>query len=130
MNARQTKKNLKRKIQKLELDNNLMKSIIEDHSEMLRLYDLYNSPRFLTQTTIRFKKYRAEEIVPLFETFYPDQCDERMIERIKCSLVKKMFDAVKENTIFDVERREMLVRVRATLYLGKKDDLDDESEGR
>ncbi len=126
MNARQTKKNLKRKIQKLESDNRLMKRVIEDHSEMLRLYDLYNSPCFVKQTTMRFQKYRAEEIVPLFETFYPDQCDERMIERIKCSLVKRMFDAVKENTIFDVERREMLVRVRATLYLGRKDDLDGE----
>ena len=124
MNARQTKKNLKWKIQKLESDNNLMKSIIKDHSEMLELYDLYNSPKFVTQTTMRFIKYQDEQFVPLY---YPyGACDKHIIERIKWHLVDKMRDAVMENTIFDVDQKEMLVRVRATLYLGRKDDLDGE----
>ncbi len=125
MNARQTKKNLKRKIQKLEFDNNLMKRIIEDHSEMLRAYDLYNSPLFVTQTTMRFRKYCAEQIVPWFS---PDINDERFIEMIKSQLVKKMLNVVQENTIFDVYKEDMGKRVRATLYLDRKDDLDDEGE--
>lgn len=126
MNARQTKKNLKRKIQKLEFDNNLMKRIIEDHSEMLRAYDLYNSPLFVTQTTMRFQKYRAEKIIPWFS---PDIYDKHLIERIKCELVNRMLGVVKENTIFDFVTDDMGGRVIATLYLGRKDDLDNECEG-
>lgn len=122
MNARQTKKNLKRKIQKLESDNHLMKRIIEDHSEMLRAYDLYNSPLFVTQTRMRFQKYAAEQIIPWFS---PDINDEHFIEMIKSQLVKKMLNVVQENTIFDVYKEDMGKRVRATLYLGRKDDLVD-----
>lgn len=86
MNARQTKKKLKWKIQKLESDNKLMKSIIKDHNEMLELYDLYNSPHFVTQTTMRFQKYAAEQILPWFS---PDINNEHFIELIKSQLVKK-----------------------------------------
>lgn len=125
MNARQIKKNLKRKIQKLESDNRLMKRIIEDHSEMLELYDLYNSPRFVTQTTMQFKKYRAQKIIPWFS---PDIYDKHFTERIKCELVNRMLYAVKENTIFDFVKDDMGGRVIATLYLGRKDDLDNEGE--
>lgn len=121
MNARQTKKNLKRKIQKLESDNRLMKRIIEDHSEMLELYDLYNSPLFVTQTTMRFQKYAAEQIIPWFS---PDINNEHFIEKIKSQLVQKMLPAVKENAIFDfdIDKEHMWGRVRATLYLGRKDE--------
>lgn len=122
MNARQTKKNLKRKIQKLESDNNLMKRIIEDHSEMCRLYDLYNSPHFVTHSTMHFNKYRAEQIVPLYCSNIDDEHYEHLIERIKSQLVKKMLDAVQENTIFDVDNEGVLVRVRATLYLGRREN--------
>ncbi len=124
MNARQTKKNLKRKIQKLESDNRLMKRIIEDHSGMLELYDLYNSPLFETRTTMHFIKYKAKEKVPLD---YPYPCDERIIEKIKRLLVDKMLNVVKENTIFYVDKN-WPVTVTATIYLGRKDDLDDKGE--
>lgn len=127
MNARQTKKNLKRKIQKLESDNKLMKSIIEDHSEMLELYDLYNSPTFVTQTTMQFRKYCEQHIIPWFPWHSPDIHDEHFIEMIKSQLAQKMLPAVKENAIFDfdIDKEHMRGRVRATLYLGRKDDLDD-----
>lgn len=127
MNARQTKKNLKRKIQKLEFDNNLMKRIIEDHSEMLRVYDLYNSPLFVTQTTMHIQKYCAEKIIPWFS---PDIYNEYIIEMSKRQLVEKMLYVVRENTIFDVEKDDIGVRVRATLYLGRKDDLVDDDDRR
>lgn len=44
MNLRQSKKLLKIKIEKLKSDNSLMKQIISNNDEMLRLYDLYNKP--------------------------------------------------------------------------------------
>lgn len=127
MNARQTKKNLKWKIQKLESDNNLMKRIIEDHSEMLELYDLYNSPIFVTQTTMQFRKYYAQQIIPWYR---PDIHDEHFIEMIKSQLAQKMLPAVKENAIFhfDIDKEHMRGIIRATLYLGRKDDLDDKGE--
>lgn len=127
MNARQTKKNLKRKIQKLESDNKLMKSIIEDHSEMLELYDRYNSPKFVTQTTMQFREYCAQQIIPWYS---PDIHNEHFIEKIKSQLAQKMLPAVKENAIFDfdIDKEHMWGRVRATLYLGRKDDLDDGGE--
>lgn len=37
-----------------------------------------------------------------------------------------MLNVVQENTIFDVYKEDMGKRVRATLYLGRKDDLDGE----
>lgn len=127
MNARQTKKKLKWKIQKLESDNKLMKRIIEDHSEMLELYDLYNSPKFATQITMHFRKYYAQQEIPWYS---PDIHDEHFIEKIKSQLAQKMLPAVKENAIFDfdIDKEHMWGRVRATLYLGKKDDLDDKGE--
>ena len=127
MNARQTKKNLKRKIQKLESDNKLMKSIIEDHSEMLELYDLYNSPKFVTQTTMQFRKYYAQQIIPLYR---PDIHDEHFMEMIKSQLAQKMLPAVKENAIFhfDIDKEHMRGIIRATLFLGRKDDLDNGGE--
>ena len=44
MNARQMKKNLKKQINKLQSDNDLMRNIIADNPSMQETYDRWTQP--------------------------------------------------------------------------------------
>lgn len=61
MNARQIKKRMKRQIESLESDNDLMKRIIADSSKMQELYDLYNKPVNVQHATMPFQEFRQKE---------------------------------------------------------------------
>lgn len=73
MNLRQSKKLLKIKIKKLESDNSLMKQIISNNDEMLRLYDLYNEPlKIVIHTSIDVRKYKQKKVLSPCERFLLD----------------------------------------------------------
>ena len=55
MKARQVKKYLKMRINRLESDNDLMRRIIADSPTMQELYDLYNKPLNVQHTTMSFQ---------------------------------------------------------------------------
>lgn len=116
MNARQKAKKYKKKINTLESDNDLMRSIIADSPAMQELYDLYNKPTFVTHTTMQFQEYRARRIVPV----YMRDLDE-YIERIKQAVAKDLLEDIKENITYEVDTECATPTITANIFIGRKE---------
>lgn len=116
MNARQKAKKLKKKINTLQSDNNLMRRIIADSPAMQELYDTYNKPKFVTYTTMQFQEYRAKRIVPV----YMRDLD-GFIERTKQAVAKDLFEDIKENITYDVDTECEIPTITASIFIGKKE---------
>ena len=119
MNSRQSKKLLKIKIQKLESDNRLMKQIIMNNDEMLRLYDLYNKPLNVTRTSIDVRKYKTQKVLSPYEKKYLD--DAVFLREMKHEIARSFIDVVESNLIYEIDEQEGMPRITATLYIGKED---------
>lgn len=120
MNARQKAKKLKKEINNLESDNDLMRRIIADTPVMQELYDAYNKPKFVTHTTMQFKEIRMKIIMN------PDMTDiEGDIERAKQELARKLardfFEDIKENITYEVDDKDMPPIITASIFIGKKE---------
>ena len=115
MNARQKVKKYKKKISALESDNDLMREIITDNPAMQELYDLYNKPKFVTHTTMRFQEYRSKRMVPVYMTDI-----EGAIERGKQALARDLFEGIKENITYEVDDEDMPPIITASIFIGKK----------
>ena len=115
MNARQAKKCLKKRITKLQSDNDLMRRIIADSPTMQELYDLYNKPHFVTHTTMQFKEYRAKRTIPPYRTD-----DERVVEHIKQALARDFLDEIKENITYEVKSEHRITTITASIFVGRK----------
>lgn len=115
MNARQTKKFLKKQINRLEFDNNLMRKIIANSSDMQRIYDLYNKPHIVTHTTMQFQKFKARRMIPV----YMRDVD-GIIEYIKQAVAKDLFEGIKDNITYEVDTESMTPAITATIYVGRK----------
>ena len=55
MNARQMKKKLKKQIDKLQSDNDMMHNIITDSPTMQETYDRWTQPLNVVHTSMRFQ---------------------------------------------------------------------------
>lgn len=115
MNARQTKKCLKKQINKLKSDNDLMLRIIADSPTMQELYNLYNKPLFLTHTTMQFQEYRAKETIPL----YMADAEEN-IEYTKQAIARELFEAVKENITYEIDTEHRPTSITGSIFVGRK----------
>lgn len=118
MNSRQSKKLLKIKIQKLESDNRLMKQIIMDNDEMLRLYDLYNKPLNVIRTSIDVRKYKTKKVLSPYEKKYLD--DAVFLREMKHDIARSFIDAVESNLIYEIDTQDRMPSITATLYIGKE----------
>ena len=115
MNARQMKKCLKKQINKLQLDNDLMNRIITDNSTMQELYDLYNNPKFVTYTTMQFQEYQSKRFLP------PDRpYDAGFIALFKQEMAKDLFEGIKDNITYEVDAECMTPTITASIFVGKK----------
>lgn len=115
MNARQKAKKYKKKINTLESDNDLMRSIIADSPAMQELYDLYNKPTFVTHTTMQFQEYRVKRMVPVY------MADIEGVERTKQAVAKDLFEEIKENITYEVNTECMTPTITASIFIGRKE---------
>lgn len=115
MNARQYKKVLNKRINRLESDNDLMRRIIADSPIMQELYDLYNKPHMVTHTTMPFQEYRARRTIPPYMTDI-----DGVVEHTKQEVAEDLFEGVKENITYEVEDEHKMIAITASIFIGRK----------
>ena len=113
MNARQKAKKLKKEINNLNSDNDLMRRIIADSPAMQELYDLYNKPKFVTHTTMYFQEFRVKRIIPVYMADI-----EGVIERTKQAVAEDLFEGIKENITYEVETDSREPIITASIFVG------------
>ena len=115
MNARQTKKCLKKQIVKLQSDNNLMHRIIANSPTMQELYDLYNKPKFVTHTTLQFQEFKARRMIPVYMSDV-----EGIIEHTKHAVAKDLLEGIKDNITYEVAAEHRPTSITASIFVGRK----------
>ena len=115
MNARQCKKFLKKRINLLESDNDLMRRIIADSPTMQELYDLYNKPHFVTHTTMQFQEYKAKRTISPYKAG-----DEEVVEHTKQALAKDLLEEIKNSINYEVGIEHFNRTVTASIFVGRK----------
>lgn len=115
MNARQMKKRLKKQIDKLQSDNDLMRRIIADSPTMQELYDAYTKPLNATYTTIPFQEFKVKRIIPVYMADV-----EGIIEHTKQAIAKDLFECVKENMTYEVEAEHRPISITGSIFIGRK----------
>lgn len=116
MNARQTKKCLKKQIDKLQSDNDLMRRIIENSPQMADLYDHYTKPVGVIHTTMPFQAYKSKRFLP------PDKpYDAGFIALFKQGLARELFEGVKENIVYEIDTECMTPTITASIVVGIKE---------
>jgi hypothetical protein len=113
LNARQKNKRLKMQIDKLQSDNYLMKHIISDSPEMLRLYDLYNKPMNITSSPLQFKEYRSKAYIDSSMLY-----DENYITSLKHELSQELSDASKDYVTYKIDIYSLTIT--ASLFVGMR----------
>lgn len=116
MNARQKVKKLKKEINVIESDNDLMRRIIADTPVMQELYDAYNKPKFVTHTTMQFQEFRAKRMIPVYMADI-----DGVIERTKQALARDFFEDIKENIAYEMDDEDMPPIITASIFIGKKE---------
>jgi hypothetical protein len=115
MNARQTKKCLKKQINKLQSDNDLMRRIIADSPAMQELYDAYNKPLNATCTTMMFQEYKSKRYLP------PDRpYDAGLITLYRQALAEDLFEGIKEHINYETDAECMTPTITASVFVGIK----------
>ena len=115
MNARQVKKNLKKRIHALKSDNELMRGIIANSPKMQELYDVYNKPLNVTYTTIPFQEFKAKRMIPVYMADV-----EGIIEHTKQLVAKDLFEGIKEYITYEVDAESMTPTITASIFVGRK----------
>lgn len=114
MNARQKAKKLKKQINTLAYDNDLMRRIIADSPAMQELYDAYNKPVNVTHTIMRFQEYRAKRVIPVYMADI-----EGVIERAKQALAEDIVDGIKEYITYEVDTECRTPTITASIFIGE-----------
>lgn len=115
MNARQKAKKLKKKINRLQSDNDLMRRIIRDTPAMQHLYDAYNKPKFVTHTTMQFQEFRARRVIPPYMVDVKGYMDHE-----KQAVAEDLFKGIKENITYEVDTECKRSTITASIFVGKK----------
>lgn len=115
MSVRQTKKCLKKQIDKLRADNDLMRRIIADSPKMQELYDVYTKPLNVTCITMPFQEYRSERFFPSDRPY-----DARFIALFKQELAKDLFESIKENIAYEIDAEHRPTSIAASIFVGRK----------
>ena len=124
MNARQTKKRLKKQINKLQMDNDLMRRIIADSPKMQELYDAYNKPlKNVTRTTMMFQEYRSKRYLP--RDILDRPYDAESIVSLEEELAQDLFRDIKEHISYKAEAECMAPTITASIFVGVKGDPND-----
>lgn len=115
MNARQSKKRLKKQIYRLACDNKLMREIIDNSPEMAELYNLYNRPLNVTHSTMSVQEYRFRRVIP------PYMIDtEGNRERIKRALESDLAEVIAKDIRYESVEICGERAIEASIYVGRK----------
>jgi len=114
MNARQMKKCLKKRINRLKSDNDLMRRIIADSPTMQELYDLYNKPLNVRHTTMSFQEFKAKRMIPVYMADV-----DGIIEHTKQAVAKDLFEGIKDNITYEVDAECMTPTITASIFVGR-----------
>lgn len=131
MNARQKAKKQKKEIKSLKSDNDLMRRIIADTPAMQELYDAYNSPKFVTHTTMQFHQYKAKRIIPnhiteaagLTSTYITDA--EELIEYTKQAATNDLIETIKESITYEIDDKGLTPAITASIFIGEGSEAND-----
>ena len=115
MNARQTKKHLKKQIDKLRSDNDLMRRIIADSPKMQEVYDAYTQPLNVTHTTVPFQEFKVKRMIPVYMADV-----EGIIEHTKQAVAKDLLESIKENITYEVVTEHRPISITASIFAGRK----------
>lgn len=115
MNARQTKKHLKKQIERIARDNKLMREIIDDSPRMAELYNLYNQPCNVTYSTMSFQEYRVRRVIPRYMADLEDYS-----EHIKHALVRDLAEVITKDIRYESVEICGERAIEASIYIGRK----------
>ncbi len=115
MNTRQMKKCLKKRINRLKSDNDLMRRIIADRPKMQELYDLFNNLLDVRHTTMDFQEYKVKRKLPLF---IADKND--AMKYAKRALAQDILESIKDNISYEVDAECMTPTITASIFVGRK----------
>ena len=113
MNARQTKKKLKKQIDRLKSDNALMRDIIASSPAMAEQYDRWTRPLNVIQAQVHLDEYRCKRIMPL-------DYDEAVVEVLKHTIESEMFDLIKSNITYEVSTEYFHPTLIGKILIGRK----------
>lgn len=116
MNARQVKKYLKMRINRLESDNDLMRRIIADSPTMQELYDLYNKPLNVQHTTMSFQEFKSKRMIPVYMADV-----DGIIEHTKQAVAKDLFEGIKDNITYEIDTECMTPTITASIFVGRSE---------
>ena len=116
MKARQVKKYLKKRINRLESDNDLMREIIADSPTMQELYDLYNKPLNVQHTTMSFQEFKAKRMIPVYMADV-----DGIIEHTKQAVAKDLFEGIKDNITYEIDNECMTPTITASIFVGRSE---------
>ena len=115
MNARQAKKYLKKQIDRLAYDNELMRKIIDNSPKMAELYHLYNQPCNVTYSTMSFQEYRFRRVIPRYMADIEDYT-----EHIRNALAIDLAEAIRKDIRFEPVEICGERAIEASIYIGRK----------
>ena len=115
MNARQAKKHLKRQIERLKSDNELMREIIDNSPRMAELYNLYNRPCNVTYSTMSFQEYRIRRMIPRYMADIEDYT-----KHIRHALVGDLAEAIEKDICFEPVEICGERAIEASIYIGRR----------
>jgi hypothetical protein len=120
MNSRQIKKHLKKQIDILQSDNELMRKIIVDSPKMQELYDVYTKPLHnVSYTTMKFKEYRLKKFLPVDR-----MNDVTIIDFLKQEIVNDLIYEVRNHITFKLDTECMPQTLSASIFIGIKEEGD------
>lgn len=115
MNARQTKKCLKKQIAKLQSDNDLIHRIIEDNPKLQELYDAYTKPLNVICATMPLQEFKVKRMIPVYMANV-----DGIIEHTKQAVAKDLFESIKENITYEVDAEHRVTAITASIFIGRK----------
>lgn len=114
MNARQTKKNLKKKIDKLQSDNELMRKIIADSPSMQELYDRWTRPLSVVHTSMRFEKFKVKRVIDTVAGI-------RDIEYTKHFALRELLEGLEDSITYKVDTEGPVPTLTASIIVAYND---------
>ena len=115
MNARQTKKRLKMRIERLKSDNDLMRKIIDNSPRMAELYNLYNRPCNVIESTMRLQEYKFQRVIPRYMADIEDYA-----EHVRHALVRDIAEVIAKDIHYESVEICGERAIEASIYVGRK----------
>lgn len=119
MNARQMKKCLKKQIDKLQSDNDLMRRIIADSPKMQELYDAYTQPLNVTHTALSFQEFKAKRTIPVYLADI-EGIIEYTKQAIAIDLCKDIELNTEENITYEIDVEHKPITITGSIFIGRK----------